>query len=49
MHLRGGDFATAEEQMFDVKYLDCIRKFQCLPFQNSFKLGARIMLEVMEE
>lgn len=49
MHLSFADFATTENQTFDVKYLDCIRKFQCLPFQNSFKLGVRIMLEVMEE
>ena len=35
------------------KYADCVREHQtitdCLIFQNSFKLGARIMLEVMEE
>ena len=35
------------------KYTDCIREFQtitdCLIFQNSFKLGARMMLEVMDE
>ncbi len=34
-------------------YQDCVREFQsmaeCLLFQNSFKLGARMMLEVMEE
>ena len=32
---------------------DCVREYQtitdCLIFQNSFKLGARMMLEVMEE
>lgn len=35
------------------RYQDCVREFQsvaeCLLFQNSFKLGARMMLEVMEE
>ena len=35
------------------RYQDCVREFQstaeCLLFQNSFKLGARVMLEVMEE
>lgn len=34
------------------RYQDCIREFQalaeCLLFQNSFRLGARIMLEVMQ-
>ena len=35
------------------KYTDCVREYQtitdCLIFQNSFKLGARMMLEVMED
>ena len=35
------------------RYQDCVREFQtmaeCLLFQNSFRLGARIMSEVMEE
>ena len=35
------------------RYQDCVREFQsiaeCLLFQSSFKLGAKIMLEVMEE
>ena len=35
------------------KYTDCVQEFQtiseCLLFQNSFRLGAKIMLEVMEE
>ena len=34
------------------KYEDSVREFQamtdCLLFQNSFRLGARMMLEVME-
>ena len=39
-------------QQFE-KYTDCVHEFQtitdCLIFQNSFKLGARRMLEVMED
>ena len=35
------------------KYTDFVQEFQaiseCLLFQNSFRLGAKIMLEVMEE
>lgn len=35
------------------RYVDSVREFQdmaeCLLFQNSFRLGARMMLEVMEE
>lgn len=35
------------------RYIDCVQEFQiiseCLLFQNSFRLGARIMQEVMEE
>lgn len=38
--------------MFE-KYTDCVREYQtiadCLLFQNSFKLGARMMVEVMED
>ena len=34
------------------RYQDCVREFQtmaeCLLFQNSFRLGARMMLEIME-
>ena len=41
-----------QEELFE-KYIDCVRENQvitdCLIFQNSFKLGARMMLEVMEE
>ena len=41
-----------QKELFD-KYADCMREYQtitdCLLFQNSFKLGARMMLEVMEE
>ena len=35
------------------KYNDCVREHQtntdCLIFQNGFKLGVRMMLEVLEE
>ena len=42
----------AQKDLFS-RYQDCAREFQamaeCLLFQNSFRLGARMMLEVMEE
>lgn len=42
-----------EQKALFKKYTDCVREHQtimeCLIFQNSFKLGARMMLEVMEE
>jgi len=35
------------------KYTDCVKEFQamaeCLLFQNSFRLGAMIMLEVLQK
>lgn len=37
-----------QEELFE-KYIDCVRDTDCLIFQNSFKLGVRMMLEVMEE
>ena len=41
-----------QKELFE-KYTDCIREYQtitdCLLFQNSFKLGARMMVEVMEK
>lgn len=44
---------TDEQKELFEKYTDCILENQvitdCLIFQNSFKLGARMMLEVMEE
>ena len=44
---------TDEQKDLFEKYTDCVREYQtiadCLLFQNSFKLGARMMLEVMEE
>ncbi len=42
----------AQKELFR-KYANCVREYQvmaeCLLFQNSFRLGARMMLEVMEE
>lgn len=42
----------AQKELFS-RYTDSVREFQdmaeCLLFQNSFRLGARMMLEVMEE
>ena len=42
----------AQKDLFS-RYQDCVREFQamaeCLLFQNSFRLGARMMLEIMEE
>lgn len=44
---------TDEQKELFSRYTDAVREYQtmaeCLLFQNSFKLGARIMLEVMEE
>lgn len=44
---------TDEQKELFSRYADCVREFQtmaeCLLFQNSFKLGARIMLEVIAE
>lgn len=40
-----------QKELF-TRYADCVREFQamaeCLLFQNSFRLGARMMLEIME-
>ena len=42
----------AQRKLFS-QYLDSVREFQdmaeCLLFQNSFRLGARMMLEIMNE
>lgn len=42
----------AQKDLFS-RYADCVREYQtmaeCLLFQNSLRLGARMMLEVMEE
>ena len=44
---------TDEQKEQFAKYTNCVREYQtltdCLIFQNSFKLGARMVLEVMEE
>ena len=44
---------TDEQKELLEKYVDCMREHQtitdCLIFQNDFKLGARMMLEVVEE
>lgn len=44
---------TDEQKELFEKYSDCMHEFQsitdCLIFQNSFRLGAKMMLEVMEE
>ena len=41
-----------QKELF-AKYADCVREYQTMAenllFQNSFRLGARIMLEVMRE
>ena len=42
---------TADQKELFAKYADCVREYQvvaeCLLFQNSFRLGGRMMLEVM--
>ena len=44
---------TDEQKELFSRFTDCVREYQtmaeCLLFQNSFRLGARIMLEVMVE
>lgn len=44
---------TNEQKELFTRYTDAVREHQmttdCLIFQNGFNLGARIMLEVMEE
>ena len=44
---------TVEQKELFSRYSDCVREFHSLAewllFQNSFKLGARMMTEVMEE
>ena len=45
-------FTEEQEELFS-RYTDALREYQtmaeCLLFRNSFRLGARIMLEVMQE
>lgn len=44
---------TDEQKDLFSRYTDAVREYQmttdCMIFQNSFKLGAGMMLEVMEE
>ena len=44
---------TDEQRKVLNRHMDSVQRFmvvtECLLFQNSFKLGARMMLEVMEE
>ena len=44
---------TEEQRELFTKYADCVREYQvmaeCLLFQNSFRLGGRMMLEVMRD
>ena len=43
---------TEDQKELFAKYTDCVREHQvmaeCLLFQNSFRLGGRMMLEVMK-
>ena len=47
------DTMTDEQKELFERYTDCVRKFQtitdCLIFQNSFKLGTRMVAEILEE
>ena len=42
---------TEDQKELFTKYADCVREYQvtaeCLLFQNSFRLGGRMMQEVM--
>ena len=44
---------TEEQKEVFIRYTDCVREYQvmaeCMLFQNSFRLGARMMLAVMED
>ena len=44
---------TDDQKELFSKYADCVREYQTITdyllFQNGFKLGARMMIEVMEE
>ena len=45
-------FSDEQKELFS-RYTDCVQEFQTISesllFQNSFRLGAKMMLEVMEE
>ena len=44
---------TDEQKDLFARYTDCVREYQAMAesllFQNSFRLGARLMLEVLKE
>ena len=44
---------TDEQKDLFSRYQDCVREYQamseCLLFQNSFRLGASVMLEILQE
>lgn len=43
---------TDNQKELFARYVDCVREYQvmaeCLLFQNSFRLGARMMLDMLE-
>ena len=45
--------ATMEQKELFPRYVDCVREYQakaeCMLFQNSFRLGAKMMIEVMRD
>ena len=45
-------FSDEQKELFS-RYTDCVQEFQTISesllFQNSFRLGARMILEIMEE
>ena len=47
------DTMTDEQKELFEKYTDCVHEYQtitdCLLFRSSFKLGARMIVEIMEE
>ena len=42
-----------EQKALFIQYTDCVNQYHaitdCMLFQNSFRMGARMMLEVLEE
>lgn len=42
----------AQKELF-TRYADCVREYQvmaeCMLFQNSFRLGAKMMLDILDE
>ena len=47
------DTMTDDQKELFTKYADCVREYQvmaeCMLFQNSFRLGAKMMIAVMSE